>query len=367
MNIVPKHAFDALLLSAAPLIDVRAPQEYLEGHLPDSVNLPLLDDDERAQVGTCYKQQGQESAIALGNSLVSGQRRAARIARWQEFASQNPAAVITCFRGGLRSRISQSWLKEAGIDLPRIEGGYKALRTHLIEATTRVAASKSLLILSGKTGMGKTHLINRLSNSIDLEGLANHRGSAFGRRVDPQPAQAVFENRLALELIRREREDSPTLFLEDESRAIGSIALPLDLHREMANAKIAHVDASLDYRVETILNDYIVSNYEDYKKHSSASAMERFSDSLLSSLERIRKRLGGERYAEIDALMRRALAANNDLDQHRAWIRRLLVEYYDPMYEYQLNKKSHRVVFRGSRDSFLEWAAALDRAPAAER
>ncbi len=355
--------FDSLLLAGTPIIDVRAPQEFLEAHVPGSTNLPILQDEERKLVGTCYKQRGQDAAIQLGHELVGGDTRSMRVAAWKTFVEQHPTAVIACFRGGLRSKIAQSWLTEIGIPIRRVAGGYKALRTHLLKTTTRVAEVKSIVILSGKTGTGKTHLINQLSNSVDLEGLANHRGSAFGRRVSAQPTQVVFENKLAIELLKQAKTGNPFLFLEDESRAIGSIALPLEFHRQMSNAKIASVHENLDFRIETILNDYIVSNYEDYMKLSGEQALALFSESLIASLDRIKKRLGGERHSDLRKIMQSALNKDNDLDLHREWIKRLLVDYYDPMYEYQMSKKSERVTFRGSREEFLDWAAMFDQPP----
>ena len=358
---IPADRFTELLLNSTPLIDVRAECEYHDGHIPHSVNLPLLNDGERAEVGTCYKRKGQEAAITLGTELVSGDTKKERMSAWIRFIADNPTAVVLCFRGGLRSQTVQKWLAESGLQRPLISGGYKALRRHLLRTTIRVASEKKIIIVAGKTGTGKTHLINNLTRSVDLEGLANHRGSAFGRRVSAQPAQSVFENLLALDLLRQEREGGATLFLEDESRAIGSISLPLELHRAMSVAPIVRVEESLDFRVETILNDYIVSNLTDFRLLDPVQGDFLFSESLLASLDRIKKRLGGERHSALRDIMSAALTGNNDHDQHRAWIRGLLVDYYDPMYEYQMTKKARRVVFKGDSDTFLEWASEFDQ------
>ncbi|MDA8671990.1 tRNA 2-selenouridine(34) synthase MnmH [Gammaproteobacteria bacterium] len=358
---IPADRFTELLLNSTPLIDVRAECEYHDGHIPHSVNLPLLNDGERAEVGTCYKRKGQEAAITLGTELVSGDTKKERMSAWIRFIADNPTAVVLCFRGGLRSQTVQKWLAESGLQRPLISGGYKALRRHLLRTTIRVASEKKIIIVAGKTGTGKTHLINNLTRSVDLEGLANHRGSAFGRRVSAQPAQSVFENLLALDLLRQEREGGATLFLEDESRAIGSISLPLELHRAMSVAPIARVEESLDFRVETILKDYIVSNLTDFRLLDPVQGDFLFSESLLASLDRIKKRLGGERHSALRDIMSAALTSNNDHDQHRAWIRGLLVDYYDPMYEYQMTKKARRVVFKGDSDTFLEWASEFDQ------
>ncbi|HBM45267.1 MAG TPA: tRNA 2-selenouridine(34) synthase MnmH, partial [Halomonas sp.] len=115
-----------VIASNTPLIDVRAPVEFAQGSLPGAVNLPLMVDEERHQVGIAYKQQGQQAAIALGERLVSGEIKQARVAAWQAYLAQHPDASIYCFRGGLRSQIAQQWLVDAGLHRPRIEGGWKA-------------------------------------------------------------------------------------------------------------------------------------------------------------------------------------------------------------------------------------------------
>lgn len=119
--------YRAILASDTPLIDVRAPIEFAQGAMPAALNLPLMNDDERAAVGTCYKRQGPDAALALGHSLVNGETREARINAWREACLVHPEGYLCCARGGQRSHISQAWLKEAGIDYPLIRGGYKAL------------------------------------------------------------------------------------------------------------------------------------------------------------------------------------------------------------------------------------------------
>ena len=119
------------ILNGYKIIDVRAPVEFSQGALPASVNLPVLDDRERALVGTCYKVEGRESAIELGYSLVSGDNQQNKLALWKSFISSNPNTILTCFRGGLRSRNTQTALKELGFALPRIGHGYKGMRSHL--------------------------------------------------------------------------------------------------------------------------------------------------------------------------------------------------------------------------------------------
>ena len=133
--------FRHIFLNDVPMMDVRAPVEFGQGAFPGVVNHPLMNDDERQQVGTCYKQKGQDAAIALGHQLVSGATKQQRIEAWAGFAQAQPQGVLYCFRGGLRSQIVQQWLKsEAGISYPRVVGGYKAMRTFLIDTTEAASA-----------------------------------------------------------------------------------------------------------------------------------------------------------------------------------------------------------------------------------
>ena len=363
-DLIPESAFAEIFTNGTPLLDVRAPVEFHRGAFPNVTNLPLLTDDEREAVGSKYKQQGQQAAITLGTELVGRDVRAQRLSHWLKFLQQSPSAMLYCFRGGIRSQIVQDWLQEQGCSVARIEGGYKALRNFLLDTLARVSDSSEFLIVAGKTGSGKTHLIRAITNSIDLEGLANHRGSAFGKRTSSQPNQINFENNLAIDLLKLPYQTSHKIFLEDESRAIGSLSIPLSFHRKMLGSQIAIVEEAMDFRVGTILNDYIVSNYLDYKQSNPAECEELFATFLLSSLERIKKRLGGKNYDSIKISMQYALTSQRettDMQVHQTWIKSLLLDYYDPMYDYQLNKKSQRVVFRGSQTEFLAWSHHLNR------
>ena len=218
--------YRALLIADTPIIDVRAPIEFEQGAMPAAINLPLMNNDERAAVGICYKQQGSDAALALGHKLVAGEIRQQRIDAWRAACLQNPHGILCCARGGQRSHIVQSWLHDAGIDYPLVEGGYKALRQTAIQATIELA-QKPIVLIGGCTGSGKTLLVQQQPNGVDLEGLARHRGSAFGRTLQPQLSQASFENMLAAEMLKTDAHQDLRLWvLEDESRMIGSNHLP---------------------------------------------------------------------------------------------------------------------------------------------
>ncbi|MGE3928439.1 MAG: tRNA 2-selenouridine(34) synthase MnmH, partial [Lautropia sp.] len=147
--------YRSLFLAVAPLLDVRAPVEFCKGAFPGAVNLPLLTDAERQKVGTAYKQQGQDAAVALGHRLVGGEVRAARVAAWAAFARANPSGLLYCFRGGMRSGLVCEWLRtDAGIHYPRVRGGYKAMRHFLMQTLEAALDECSFVLLSGLTGTG---------------------------------------------------------------------------------------------------------------------------------------------------------------------------------------------------------------------
>lgn len=340
--------------------------EFVRGAFPCAANLPLLVDTERQRVGTCYKQEGQDAAIALGHRLVNGRVKQARIDAWQAWLEAHPGAWLYCFRGGLRSAITQQWLAEAGTTCPRVPGGYKALRHFLVETIEQTSNTRQFLVIAGPTGCAKTHLLHRLSNGVDLEGLARHRGSAFGSMLCGQPSQIDFENTLAIDFLRQQQRPFERIILEDESQAIGSLSVPFALYSVMKQAPIALIQESLEKRADTILNDYIRSNLADYQLADPEQSFALFSEYLLSSLDRIQRRLGGDRHVLLKKMMRSALAAQaatGDTEGHREWISHLLQEYYDPMYRYQLSKRLERVIFQGTGEEFLAWAA-ITQAPA---
>lgn len=349
-----------LFLNDVPMMDVRAPVEFDQGAFPGVVNRPLMEDGERQQVGTCYKQQGQEAAIALGHQLVSGQTRRERVAGWSEFAKAHPQGVLYCFRGGLRSQIVQRWLhSDAQTDYPRVHGGYKAMRTFLIETTQAAAQQCDFVVLSGLTGTGKTELIVQLAQGLDLEGHANHRGSSFGQRVNGQPGQIDFENRLAIDILKKRAQGHLAFVLEDEGRHVGKCSVPLELRQRLEQVPIVCLQDGFDDRVERILRDYVVQQRADFVAvHGEALGAELFAARLLESLGKLARRLGGDRHLALQTLMQTALArqeACGDVDLHRAWIAALMREYYDPMYAFQRESRRERIAFEGDERAVLDY------------
>lgn len=347
--------YRALFLADTPLIDVRAPVEFHHGAFAHACNLPLMDDREREQVGTCFKQHGQQAAIELGHRLVQGALKQARIDAWRAFTERHPDGYLYCYRGGLRSQISQQWLRdEAGVQYPRVVGGYKALRHCLLSVTEEAAQQCDFVLLGGMTGTGKTEVLQRLDNALDLEGHAHHRGSSFGKHATPQPVQINFENQLAVDILKQRERGVQQFVLEDEGRAIGSRAVPLALYRRMQGAPLVWLLDSVEQRVQRILKDYVVDLCAEFVGlHGADQGFALFAQRMQQSLASNVKRLGGERFQRLASAMDAALDEqyrSGAVELHRAWIRVLLDEYYDPMYAYQRQAKGARIEFMGSAD-----------------
>ena len=362
-SISPSDAL-ARIAAGASSIDVRASIEFQKGSLPFAINLPILDDEQRAEVGVCYKSEGPKAATSLGHRLVSGGFKNARVTAWLAQLEWDRSALLYCARGGQRSQIAAQWIHDAGGSVQRIDGGFKAMRNQMLPLLA--PDPSSITILGGSTGVGKTVVIQNDENAIDLEGFANHRGSAFGAHLSGQPSQIDFENAVALEFFKLQPlgslsgDKGPTL-LEDEGRMIGRIHLPPPLQAAMQQASLIILEATLESRVSHIFKEYVVEHLDEIEgigapNDSFRVLEERLGNSLLA----IRKRLGGEGYAAISEQLRAAIKAHRDGDAsgHQEWIKTLLLNYYDPMYAYQLEKKQHRVVFRGTAEEVMAWRAS---------
>ncbi len=355
-----------LLVDSVPLIDVRAPVEFASGAVPGAVNLPLLTDDERHQVGLCYRRRGADAAQALGHRLLRGQRREEVLAGWCDYLRRFPDARLYCARGGSRSAIAAQWIEAATGRRPtRLAGGYKAFRTFLLGQLVPDAITGVPIVLGGRTGSGKTLLLHRLANAIDLEALANHRGSSFGQFLTVQPGQADFENRLAVALTIHRHRRFTTLVVEDEGRHIGKRFLPKELARLLADAALVVLETPLAERIETILEEYVDEAQAAYRSAFGDDAGPvRWLADMETRADRLAKRLGADRLARVKQLLTRAWQRqrhDGERSGHRDWIQILLQEYYDPMYDYQLSEKRERVVFRGGFDEVLSYLRDRER------
>ena len=354
--------FRELFLGGCALLDVRAPVEFEKGAFPSAVNLPLMSDDERHQVGICYKEHGQQQAIELGASLVTPELQAARVSRWKAFVEANPDAHLYCFRGGLRSRISQQWLADAGVRIPLVQGGYKALRSFLISELERLSQALSYTLIGGRTGNGKTLLIEKLGSTVDLEGLAHHRGSSFGNMPEQQPRNIDFENALSIELMHLERNGQQRVFVEDEARLIGRVCIPDSFRAVMQAAPLFILECELEQRTTNCFDDYVTDLLLRYEiLHGTDAGFDVYAEHHRNSLSRIQKRFGLENYSRALDLLNTALQAHKDhgdTTHYRPFIQMLLTDYYDPMYDYQIAQKASRIVFKGSADEIVQ--AAID-------
>ena len=342
--------FRALVLENRPLIDVRAPVEFDKGAFQNAKNLPIMTDEERHLIGIRYKNNGNEAAVALGKELIDGTPRKERTEGWKAFIKSHPDAYLYCFRGGQRSRIAQEWLADEGIMIERLKGGYKAFRNFLISESGRISQKTKTTIIGGRTGSGKTLLLEQLQNSIDLEALANHRGSSFGSFISSQPSQIDFENSLAYALIQHEAQNHNQLIIEHESRNIGHVNIPKNVFEPLQkNASLIILETPISTRVDITFDEYVTEALRDYHDSFGEEGEKRWFEDVSAGLSRIQKRLGSERYLQIKEAFECAYHDKN-LEGHKAWIETLLSAYYDPMYDYQIEKSTIPIVFRGSSE-----------------
>jgi tRNA 2-selenouridine synthase len=277
---------------------------------------------------------------------------------WCDFIDAHPNAMLYCFRGGQRSQIAQQWIAETGRGIVRLRGGYKAFRRYLIDETERACGRFEPLILGGRTGSGKTIVLQKLKNAIDLEALANHRGSSFGRHITPQPPQIAFENALAYALIETLEAGHRQLVFEDEGKNIGRDYLPETLHQHLLPAPLVILETVLEERIAITKEEYVIQAQARYPQEGEGAAFLAWKEDILQAMERIRKRLGGLRHQKLVEMFEAACTqqlANGDYEAHDGWIAYLLTEYYDPMYDYQIERRSDQVVFRGDADAVVDW------------
>ncbi|ONI43385.1 tRNA 2-selenouridine(34) synthase MnmH [Candidatus Epulonipiscioides gigas] len=352
--------FEKIIVNDIPLIDVRAEVEFSKGAFLNSINIPIMDNLERHVIGIEYKQKGNDSATALGHELVSGALRETRINKWIDFINKNPETIIYCFRGGQRSRIAQSWIKEhMKRDIQRIEGGYKAFRNYLIESLLPKNVPQNIIILGGYTGSGKTKFLSKFPTTINLEQLAHHRGSSFGRHLEPQPSQINFENNLAYAIIKHKYKNYKYMLLEDEGKHIGANFIPRELANHFAKGKLIILDENIDTRINITHQEYVIDTQEKYfLQFGKDIGLYEWGKYILSSIERLKKKLGSTATAELISSFNQAFSMQLLTEKtvaHNNWIKTLLLDYYDPMYQYQLNNTDKEIIFTGNTDEVKEF------------
>jgi len=299
------------LRKTLPILDARSESEFEQSHIPHSLNLPILNDEERIKVGTIYKKQGSEEAVLAGFELVGP--RFHTIIKKALILFPNKEIVTYCWRGGMRSQIMSWLLAMAGFKIYRLKGGYKTYRTYTFE---QVKKPLNLMVLGGKTGSGKTILLHHLAKSgeaiLDLEQLANHKGSTFGGiGQEKQPSVEQFENLLAEALILLKGAEN--IWVENESRKIGKVILPDAFYHQLITAPMIEIERSIAERVKQITLEYGSLPKEELKQ----------------AVTRIGKKLGGLRLKEaLDAI---------DEGNHAAWIQNMLI-YYDKAYTFDIER-----------------------------
>lgn len=352
--------FRSLFLNDTPLLDVRAPVEFIQGAFPNAENFPIMDDKEREDIGTRYKELGQDEAVKLGHNLIQGNVKKQKVSHWENFFTQHPDGILYCFRGGMRSKISQQWIYErTGKIFPRVNGGYKAMRRFLIDELEVSSNIIQPIMLGGRTGIGKTVLLKKLSQKIDLEGLLHHRGSVFGKHVTAQPSQIDIENKLSIALLKHREKNHNHLVIEDEGANIGSRRIPENLFNAMQQSPLIQLEATVGERIEITFEEYVIEALAEHQNfYGEDTGFTKWADQLLESVDKIQRRLGGVRHKQLKDLLSHAIQQHrsaNNLESHKDWIRVLLVDYYDPMYDYQFSKKASRVIFKGSHDEILDF------------
>ena len=298
------------------IIDVRSPAEYEHAHIPGALNLPLFDNDERAMIGTTYKKQSREAAIKAGLPLFGNKMlpMIETVESWMAAAQKEnhltkPTLYVHCWRGGMRSA-AVAWLLDLyGYKVIQLTGGYKAYRNWVLEQFT---IAYPLKVLGGYTGSGKTEILHALQEKnysvIDLEGLAHHKGSAFGAIGQlAQPSQEMFENILAKKLFEVNKNKKP-IWIEDESQRIGTVLIPTPLFHLMRNSTCYFMTIPFEQRLLFIL--------EGYGKFDQQS--------LIEATERIQKRLGG-----LETKNAVAHIMQGELKEAFS----ILLKYYDKWYE----------------------------------
>lgn len=312
VDMVRSLPVEQFLQAPGIILDVRSPGEYEQGHIPGAVSFPLFTNAERASVGTCYKQQGRDRAVELGFEIV-GPKTADFVKRAKQLAPDRQVRVH-CWRGGMRSE-SMAWLLGmAGLQVSVLAGGYKSFRRWVLD---EFEIPRPILILGGMTGMGKTDILAALAAQgaqvLDLEHLAHHRGSSYGNLgLPPQPTTEQFENSIALQW--HSLDPSQPVWIEAESKRIGTCRIPEALFRQMDRSSVLEITRPRSERLQALVDLYGRADRAD----------------LIAATERIRKRLGGLRTQEaLKFLQQEDLAAACDI----------ILDYYDKTYTYDLHRR----------------------------
>ncbi|MEN3028797.1 MAG: tRNA 2-selenouridine(34) synthase MnmH [Aquificaceae bacterium] len=311
MDIKPEEIY---LLEDRVLVDIRSPSEYQEFHIPGAINLPLFEDEEKRLIGMVYRGEGLEKARELGYD-IAWKKFENLLQKFKELRERHRHVVLYCWRGGLRSQELCSVLSSVGVEVLRLEGGYRAYREFILKDMESLIRNRRFLVLTGKTGVGKTKLLRRLKEEgypvIDLEGLARDRGSVFGKLGMGKGISQKLFDALLYEELRKLKEN--LLLVEDESRLIGKVHLPGIFWQKKEEGLFLEVEATYESRLKNLMEEY--ASFDGWQ--------EEFKKSLL----KIRKYLGEERYRKVLHLLE-----ENRVEELALF---LMTEYYDKTYRLQ--------------------------------
>lgn len=327
---------EEFLQAPGVILDVRSPAEFAQGKIPGAYNLPLFSNQERAAVGTLYKQEGKASAVALGLQIV-GPKLADLAERAKELVHDMPAKVH-CWRGGMRSASTAWLLQTAGIPACTLKNGYKTFRRWSLNICSSIQNGPSVIILSGMTGSGKTRMLQTLQmlgeQILDLEGLSKHRGSSFGGfNMPKQPTNEQFENDIAS--LWATFDPLKPVWIEDESRMIGQCKIPDALFAKMKTSPLMTVEKPLEERVELLCLEYAATDSEE----------------LICATQKIKSRLG----------LNKASAAIDEIRRgNKKTAVEIILDYYDRAYQHAFAKRNCRVkILKASNLSDAQWAQWL--------
>ncbi len=303
-------------------VDVRSPKEFNEATIEGAINLALFSDEQRAIIGTLYKQKSPLEAKREGVQIVSKKLPELFDTILKLRSQSNKRLVLFCARGGARSTSLALLLNALGENTYYIKEGYRGYRKYILSQLPKLASQKTFIVLNGRTGVGKTLILQHLKtlghDVIDLEDLASHRGSLLGSvGLNEQPSTKTFESRLYHAL---RNSTSKYIFVEAESRRIGKLFIPEYIKEDMTKGIQIFLDASIDFRADILTQEYTKSP----KSHSE----------LKEALEKIRKYMGN---APIDRLQQKL-----DHNEYKEVAKVLMQNYYDPMYDHSINKHNYQ-------------------------
>ncbi len=307
------------------IVDVRTPKEYLEDHIPGAINIPIFDDDERAIIGTLYKQKGKEIAVETGIEITSPKLQDF-YNKYLNLSKQYKQIVLYCFRGGMRSTSLVDFLNEIGLKVLKLDGGYKAYRNYVLKYLENLSIKHQFIVLHGHTGTGKTMLLEELEKKgvcvLNLEALAQNSGSVYGEIFysGKAPSQKWFDS-LVVKILRESKYKN--ILMESESKKIGKVTLCKTFWDTMIQGKHILINSSVENRVKRLVEDYTKYNTQD-------------DEYLKKSTSRLKDTIGNQAVEDL---------INKIEDKNYESVASFLIQnYYDKLYSYSIGKYEYNMI-----------------------